>query len=292
MTIRLENVSFRYTQGIEGFFGQEQILQNISFRIDSGEFVGIVGPSGSGKTTLIQHFNGLLKPVSGRVLIDHKDITGQKKIPGNIRKKIGIVFQFPELQFFENTVYDEVSYGPRNLKIPGNEIEKRVREAFDLLELDFEDFRDRAPFHLSEGQKRRVAIASILVMKPEVLIFDEPTAGMDFRGVLRLKSFIRSLKNSGRTVILVSHDMAFIAETVDRILCLKNGQLIFDGTKIDFFSDVPILQKANLSEPEIVRLARALRQENIPVPFSITDLRGMKRFLEARLKSENSFKIR
>lgn len=280
MKIRLENVSYRYTQGIEAFSGKDDAIRDISIEIASGEFVGIVGPSGSGKTTLIQHFNGLLLPTSGKVLIDGVDLTEHKKRLGEIRRKIGIIFQFPEFQFFENTIYDEVAYGPRNLKIPEEVIQTRMQEAFQLLGLDFQEFKDRSPFQLSEGQKRRVAIASILVMEPDVLVFDEPTAGLDYQGVGRLKNFVKELRQVGKTVILVSHDMNFIAEMVDRVICLKNGQVIFDGTKTEFFTDTQLLKTANLKEPEVLRLVRFLRGKGVKIPFPIYELPPLKAFLE------------
>lgn len=280
MRIFLEDVSYRYSQGIEAFSGKDDAIRNISFQISSGEFVGVVGPSGSGKTTLIQHFNGLLLPTSGKVLIDGINIADQKKRLGEIRQRIGIIFQFPELQFFENTVYDEVAYGPRNLKIPEADIELRMREAFQLLGLDLEEFRNRSPFMLSEGQKRRIAVASILVMKPEVLVFDEPTAGLDYQGISRLKAFIRELKPLGKTVVLVSHDMDFIAEMVDRVICLKNGQLIFDGTKNRFFTNNNLLKTAKLKEPEVLRIARLLQKKGIAIPFPVYQLSVLKDSLD------------
>jgi len=280
LKIYLEDVSFRYTQGIEAFSGKGEAIQHISFEITPGEFVGIVGPSGSGKTTLIQHFNGLLLPTSGKVLIDGIDIVQRKKQLGKIRQKIGIIFQFPEFQFFENTIYNEVAYGPRNLKIPEDVIQNRMRKAFHLLNIDFQEFKDRSPFQLSEGQKRRVAIASILVMQPDVLVFDEPTAGLDFQGVNRLKSFVKELKHTGKTVILVSHDMDFIAEMVDRVICLKSGHVIFDGTKEKFFTDFQLLKAANLKEPEVLRLARLLQSKGVQSPFPVYDLSTLKAFLE------------
>ncbi len=280
MKIRMENVSYRYTQGLEAFSGKGEAIQHVSFEVDTGEFVGIVGPSGSGKTTLIQHFNGLLLPTSGNVLIDGINIIEQKKHLGEIRQKIGIIFQFPEFQFFENTVYDEVAYGPRNLKVPEEVIQTWMREAFHLLGIDFDAFKDRSPFQLSEGQKRRVAIASILVMRPDVLVFDEPTAGLDFQGVNSLKSFVQELKHTGKTVILVSHDMDFISEMVDRVICLKNGQVIFDGTKEKFFTNPQLLKTANLKEPEVLRLARLLRNKGVRSPFPTYDLSTLETFLE------------
>ncbi|NOY76438.1 MAG: energy-coupling factor transporter ATPase [Calditrichaeota bacterium] len=280
MRIRLEDVSFRYTQGLEAFSGKGEAIQHVSFEIAPGEFVGIVGPSGSGKTTLIQHFNGLLLPTAGKVLIDGTNLAEQKKQLGKIRQKIGIIFQFPEFQFFENTIYDEVAYGPRNLKIPEKVIQSRIQEAFHLLDIDFQEFKDRSPFQLSEGQKRRVAIASVLVMQPDVLVFDEPTAGLDFQGVNRLKSFIKELKTTGKTVILVSHDMDFIAEVAERIICLKSGHVIFDGTKETFFSDERLLKAARLKEPDVLHLARSLRNKGIPCPFPVYDVSTLQAFLE------------
>ncbi len=286
MIIRLENVSYRYMQGIEAFSGKGEAIRDISIEIASGEFVGIVGPSGSGKTTLVQHFNGLLLPTSGKVLIDGVDLVEHKKRLGKIRQKIGIIFQFPEFQFFENTIYDEVAYGPRNLKMPEDVIQTRMKNAFQLLGLDFQEFKDRSPFQLSEGQKRRVAIASVLVMQPDVLVFDEPTAGLDFQGVGRLKKFVKELRHAGNTVILVSHDMNFIAEMVDRVICLKNGHVIFDGTKTEFFTDTRLLKTANLKEPEILQFIRFLRVRGVKIPFPVYELPPLEAFLE-RLVNTN-----
>ncbi len=279
--IRLENVSFRYTEGLEGYLSSESVLKNISFEIEKGEFVGLVGPSGSGKTTLIQHFNGLLKPTSGRIWVAGEEITAGKKSLKAVRKQVGIIFQFPELQFFENTVFEEVAYGPKNLGISPEQIEARIQKAFAWLNLDFAQFRDRSPFQLSEGQKRRVAIASVLVMEPEVLVFDEPTAGLDYSGVERLKRFVKNLRQTGKTVVLVSHDMDFIAELTDRVLCLKDGQVLFDGTKEAFFSDAELLRRANLKEPEIVRWIQWLRAKGIPLRENILDFEQLFHFLRS-----------
>ncbi len=284
--IRFQDVSFRYSEGLEGFLSSEAVLQNISFRIAPGEFVGLVGPSGSGKTTLIQHFNGLLKPTTGKIWVAGEEITEKKKNLKEIRKRVGIIFQFPELQFFENTVFEEVSYGPQNLGIPAAEIEKRIQKAFEWLDMDLNRFRRRSPFRLSEGEKRRVAIASVLVMEPDVLIFDEPTAGLDYTGVTLLRRFIRNLRRTNKTVVLVSHDMDFIAELVDRVLCLKDGQVHFDGTKADFFANDSLLREAKLRPPEIVRWVRRLRQQGLPLSADLFSSEELLQFLR-NLKKNN-----
>lgn len=243
---------------------ETKALDNINVEIRQGEFIGLIGHTGSGKSTLTQHLNGLLKPTSGRILINHVDITDKNIKLGDIRKKVGLVFQYPEHQLFEETVFKDIAFGPGNLGLSEAEIEDRVKEAMDLVKLPFEELKDRSPFELSGGQRRRVAIAGVLAMKPEVLILDEPTAGLDPRGrddiLAQIKSFHQQMDN---TVILVSHSMEDIAKLVDRIIVMDRGKIALTGTAGEVFQQVDTLESIGLGIPQITYLVKRLREIGI-----------------------------
>ena len=241
-------------------------LDDISFSVDRGEFIGIIGHTGSGKSTLMQHLNGLLKPTSGNILLDGKDIWSDKAYTRQSRFRVGLVFQYPEYQLFEESVYKDIAYGPKNMKLSIEEIDRRVREAASLVGLT-EDQLQGSPFDLSGGQKRRVAIAGVLAMEPEVLILDEPTAGLDPAGredILNKIQEYRKVKNA--TVMMVSHSMNDVARLTDRLLVLANSRLVMEGTPDHVFAHAQELVELGLDVPQITRVFLRLRQLGLDVP--------------------------
>jgi energy-coupling factor transport system ATP-binding protein len=247
------------------FFPEHRALSGVSFRIERGEMAALVGASGSGKTTLIQHFNGLLLPSSGRVRVMGMDPAASKKRLGGLRRKVGLVFQFPELQLFEETVEKDVAFGLKSFGLSETDARKRVRGALEMVGLDCRSFGRRTPFHLSGGEKRRAALAGILVMEPEVLVLDEPTAGLDWEGTRHVEDILQAYHRSGRTVVFVSHDMDLVARLADRVLVLSKGKLVFDGRKSDLFRQGALLKQAGLTLPHVVRFMRRLRRKGLPV---------------------------
>lgn len=240
-------------------------LTDVSFQVERGEFIGVIGHTGSGKSTLMQHLNGLLKPTSGSVLLDGEDIWSDKKLTRQIRFRVGLVFQYPEYQLFEETVYKDIAYGPGNMGLSKEEIDRRVREAAALVGITDEQL-EVSPFDLSGGQKRRVAIAGVIAMEPEVLILDEPTAGLDPEGredILRNIDDYRKAKNA--TIMMVSHSMSDVARLAQRLLVMNNSRLAMDGTPIEVFSRAQELIDMGLDIPELTRLFLKLQQMGIPV---------------------------
>lgn len=280
MNIGLQDVSFGYKQFAQNLGNNGYILKNINLKIDHHEIIGIVGASGSGKTTLIQMLNGLLEPDQGTVLLDNKPAIYSGEFANNWHKRVGIVFQFPEMQFFENTIFDEISYALRNRNIAEEEISERVMAVAEILELPPIDLYKRSPFHLSEGQKRRVAIASILVLEPEILIFDEPTAGLDFSGITILKRIIERIYNENKIVIVVSHDVDFVAEISHRIIALSGGKIIHDSSKEDFFVNEDLLSQSHLELPQIMKLAKELIKKGKPVKYPVFSVHELQAFLK------------
>ena len=234
MSIQVKNLKHIYEKGMPG---ESVALEDITFSVEDGEFLGIIGHTGSGKSTLLQHLNGLLKPDEGTIEIGDTDITASGISMVEIRKRIGLVFQYPEYQLFEETVAKDVAFGPRNLGLGEEEIEERVREAIELVGLDYEKFKDRSPFELSGGQKRRVAIAGVIAMRPEVLILDEPTAGLDPKAHKDVLAMIEEVhRRTGNITILVSHNMADIAGLSDKVLVIDSGRMVTIGTPKEVFS--------------------------------------------------------
>ncbi len=257
MPIIAENISHVYNKGQPD---ETYALRDVSFSIEDGEFIGIIGHTGSGKSTLIQHLNGLLKPDSGRILIDGRDIMSKDVSLRGIRRKVGLVFQYPEYQLFEETVAEDVAFGPKNLGIPPDETDQRVREALRLTELDYDEIADRSPFELSGGQKRRVAIAGVLAMRPEVLILDEPAAGLDPKSHVQILEMIRRVREERKvTVILVSHNMDDVARLCSRVFVMEKGELILSGTPREVFSQTELLRKAGLGLPAAADLIFRMR---------------------------------
>ena len=247
-------------------------LDNVSFSVEKGEFVGIIGHTGSGKSTLMQHLNGLLKPTSGQILLDGKDIWTDKKTTRQTRFRVGLVFQYPEYQLFEETVYKDIAFGPKNMGLDKDEIDRRVRQAAKLVGLR-EDQLEVSPFDLSGGQKRRVAIAGVIAMEPEVLILDEPTAGLDPEGreeVLANIQAYRKAKNA--TIIMVSHSMNDVARLTDRLIVMNHAQKAMDGTPTEIFTyeHTQALIDMGLDIPEVSRVFMQLREKGLDVPVVYT----------------------
>lgn len=268
MLIELKNVSYIY--GRDSVF-EARALNDVSLGIDEGEFIAIIGHTGSGKSTLIQHFNGLMKPTEGHVLIEGENLA-ESKNPSLIRQKIGLVFQYPEHQLFEETIAKDVAFGPQNLGLPADEIERRVIDAMETVGLPYEEYKDVSPFELSGGQKRRAAIAGVLVMKPKVLVLDEPTAGLDPKGRDDILNEIKAIYDKlGITVILVSHSMDDVARLVDRIIVMERGIVLMDDVPREIFKHEETLVNIGLGVPQITSLMRTLKKKGLPVnPDCIT----------------------
>lgn len=252
-------------------------LKDINWDIQDGEFWGLIGHTGSGKSTLIQHLNGLLKPSSGRIIIDGVDIHGKGVRMKNIRQKVGLVFQYPEHQLFEETVERDVAFGPRNMGLSEKEVTNRVKEALESVGMRYSQIKDKSPFELSGGQMRRVAIAGVLAMKPSVLILDEPTAGLDPRGRDEILDEIVQLRKQRKiTVILVSHSMEDIAKLVDKLAVMHQGQMVRTGTPKEIFRDYKGLTQIGLGIPQITELMLKLRERGKNVPADILTVEEAK----------------
>ncbi|MBM7615271.1 energy-coupling factor transporter ATPase [Alkaliphilus hydrothermalis] len=258
MSIKIENLTYIYNP--KSPF-ESKALDHVSIEIKQGEFIGLIGHTGSGKSTLTQHLNGLLKPTSGKIYINNLDITDKNVKMPEIRKKVGLVFQYPEHQLFEETVYKDIAFGPINLGLSESEVENRVKEAMGLVKLPYEELKDRSPFELSGGQRRRVAIAGVLAMKPEVLILDEPTAGLDPKSRDEILQQIKHLhEQMGSTVILVSHSMEDIAKLVGRIIVMHKGSVAITGTARETFRQVEKLESIGLGIPQISYVMKKLKE--------------------------------
>lgn len=271
MSIQVRNLSHIYSKGMPD---EQKALDNINFNIYDGEIVGIIGHTGSGKSTLLQHLNGLLKADSGSIEIDGVDITTPGVSMRDIRKKVGLVFQYPEYQLFEETVALDVAFGPKNLGLSPEEVDSRVKEGLELVGLSYEDIKDRSPFELSGGQKRRVAIAGVIAMKPHVLILDEPTAGLDPGAHKDILSMIEEVHESQNNIILfVSHNMADVAALSDKVLVMDEGKLIMAGTPKEIFAQRDRLAAIGLSVPPVTELMYRLKERGIPAAENILDIR-------------------
>lgn len=267
MSLKLDAVSYNY---LEGTPMEKTALNNVSLTIEAGEFVGLIGPTGSGKSTLVQHFNGLLLPTAGKVYVDGVDLTKKETQLRAIRQKVGMVFQYPEHQLFGETVLEDVGFGPRNGGLEEKEVEGRVKEALGYVGLDYETLKERSPFELSGGQKRRVAIAGVLAMRPSVLILDEPTAGLDPRGREEILDQVKRLQQKrGITVILVSHSMEDVARLVNRIIVMEKGSIALDGTPVEVFRQAERLKNMGLGVPQITELMSELKLRGVNVNTDI-----------------------
>ena len=260
--IEIKNLSHIYSPGT---VFEKAAIKDINLNINKGEFFGIIGHTGSGKSTLIQHLNALMKPTVGHVLIDGEDINADKSRLKTIRRKVGLIFQYPENQLFEATVFEDVAFGPKNISLDIAEIDRRVKNALELVGLG-EDYYKKSPFELSGGQKRRVAIAGVLAMEPEILIMDEPTAGLDPRGRDEIFAQIKNLHSKmGNTVVIVSHSMEDIAKLTDRLAVIADGRVKFLGTPREVFRNTPELEKIGLAAPQISYLMGMLKRRGFTV---------------------------
>ena len=252
-------------------------VDGVSMEIYEGEFLGVIGHTGSGKSTLIQHLNGLLKPTSGAVYLGDRDIWAEPKKIRDVRFRVGLVFQYPEYQLFEETVYKDIAFGPKNMGLDEKEIDRRVRSALAFAGLG-EDLLEKSPFDLSGGQKRRVAIAGVIAMDPEVLILDEPSAGLDPAGRRSMLENIRAYhRQKGTTVVMVSHSMDEVAENVDRIVVLANAGVVMSGTPHEVFSRARELMDVGLNVPQVTQVAMELKRQGVdidPAVYTVADLRA------------------
>lgn len=286
MPIQLSNVTHTYSQG-SAF--QATAIRNVNLTIEDGEFIAIIGHTGSGKSTLVQHLNGLLKPTEGQILIDGEDLNGEKTDRRRIRQKVGLVFQYPEYQLFEETVAKDIAFGPKNLGLSDEEIDQRVRRAMAHVHLDYDKYAQRSPFELSGGQMRRVAIAGVLAMEPKVLILDEPTAGLDPRGRDRILSMVQELHaQGGVTVMMVSHSMDDVARLATRLVVMSKGEVVATGTPSEIFRQREMMEQVHLGVPEAAKLCAALRQHGIDLPDDLYTPAQLQEHLLAKWKEVSS----
>ncbi len=272
-----------HTYGIGTPFCRSAV-EDVSFDVMDGEFLGVIGHTGSGKSTLIQHLNGLLRPTSGQILLGGRDIWAEPKKIRDVRFQVGLVFQYPEYQLFEETVYKDIAFGPANMGKTGAELDRCVRESAKLVGIR-DDQLEKSPFELSGGQKRRVALAGVIAMEPKVLVLDEPTAGLDPAGRENLMANIRDYhRNKHTTVVLVSHSMDEIARNVDRIVVLKSAHVLMSGTPREVFARGDELLSAGLDVPEVTRVAMALRRRGLPIDPAVYTVEELERALLAARK--------
>lgn len=265
MSIKIENLTHVYMQN--GPF-EKKALDDVNIDIKDGEFVALIGHTGSGKSTLIQHMNGLLEATSGKIIVDGDDITKEGVKLSDVRKKVGLVFQYPEYQLFEETIEKDISYGPTNLGLDKDEIHRRVIKSMEMVGLDYEFYKNKSPFDLSGGQKRRVAIAGVVAMEPKILILDEPTAGLDPKGRDDILNQIKILHEKyNMTIILVSHSMEDVAKIAEKVIVMNKGKVALQGTPSEVFKEVDTLEKIGLGVPQVTYLMRELRNKG----FNVSD---------------------
>ena len=263
MSIEVNQVTYTYMPGTAF---ERTALSKITLTIEEGVLTAIAGHTGSGKSTLVQHLNGILRPTQGSVLVDGQDLSAKDKTSITARRRVGMVFQYPEHQLFEETVEEDIAFGPKNLGLSSEEIARRVRRAMELVRLDYDTYRERSPFQLSGGQKRRAAIAGVLAMEPKYLVLDEPTAGLDPRGRDDLlQRIVRLHREKKMTVIFVSHNMDDIARLADRVIFMHEGRVLLDGPPREAFREKLALKTAGLEEPETVTLLEKLQQRGLAV---------------------------
>ena len=267
MSIKIENLTYVYMPKTPF---EKKALDNVSLEIEDGEFLAVIGHTGSGKSTLIQHLNGLLKPASGKIYVDGTDITDKDTKLVDIRKKVGLVFQYPEYQLFEETIAKDIAYGPTNLGLNEDEILRRVKKSMKMVGLDYDEYKDISPFELSGGQKRRVAIAGVIAMEPNVLILDEPTAGLDPAGrddILEQIKFLHEKYNM--TIIFVSHSMEDVGKLAEKIIVMNDGHIELQGKPKEVFREIDTLERIGLAVPQVTYLMRELKRKGFNVSEDI-----------------------
>ncbi|HLR20663.1 MAG TPA: energy-coupling factor transporter ATPase [Tissierellaceae bacterium] len=275
MIIEIEDLEYIYNPNTPF---EKKALDNINLEIEEGEFIGLIGHTGSGKSTLVQHLNSLMKSTSGNIIIDGTNINDENTNLKEIRQKVGLVFQYPEYQLFEENIYKDIAFGPKNLGLSEEEVYNRVKESMEIVKLDYETLKDRSPFELSGGQKRKVAIAGVIAMKPKVLILDEPTAGLDPKGRDEILNEIHQMfLSQGITIILVSHNMEDIARLVDRILVMDQGKIAMDGTAEEVFKQSDRLESIGLGVPQITRFMKAYKAKGHDINEDIFTVEDAKK---------------
>ncbi len=285
MSIRTENIKYVYSEGTPF---RTLALDDVNITINQGEFVGIIGHTGSGKSTLIQLFNGLELAAEGKVIVDGTIVGDDKKKLKLIRQTVGLVFQYPEYQLFEETVAKDVGFGPLNLNLSQEEVDYRVKESLELVGFNYNKIKDASPFDLSGGQKRRVAIAGVLAMKPDYLILDEPTAGLDPAGRNEIFGQIKKLhEKSNVTVVLVSHSMEDIAKLVNRVIVLSKGKIHMEGTPKQIYSQAEELQKIGLGIPQIASIVKELRNRGFDIKPDILSVEEAKTEILKEVRRRN-----
>jgi len=288
MTLKAEHISHLYDTDTPL---AHKALDDVTLEILDGQFIGIIGHTGSGKSTLVQHFNGLLKADQGRIYFNGEDIYDKDYNLKNLRSKVGLVFQYPEHQLFEIDVFSDVCFGPKNLGLSSQEIEARAKEALQMVGLS-EAYYTQSPFDLSGGQKRRVAIAGVLAMKPEILILDEPTAGLDPRGRQEILDQIKKLqKETGITVILVSHSMEDVAEYVDRIIVMNNGKIMYDDVPGEVFKHYRELEEVGLAAPQVTYIMHSLKETGLDVDVNVTTIEEAAAQIAKALTSDTDHEV-
>ena len=282
MPIEVKNLTHIY---MEGTPFEARALDSVSLSIRDGEFIGVIGHTGSGKSTLIAHLNALDRPEPGTVFVNGMDLGAKDADLAKVRRTVGLVFQYPEYQLFEETVAKDVAFGPRNLKLPEDEVQARVRRAMEMVGLA-ERYSDRSPFDLSGGQKRRAAIAGVLAMEPSILILDEPAAGLDPVGRREMLDLVKRIHKAGTTVVMVSHSMDDVGRLCDRLIVLEHGHVAFTGTPAEVFRHGDELRAIGLDVPECARLAAALREKGFSLPEDIYSYDDVRSALLKMLKGE------
>lgn len=278
MSIVIENLSYVYSPKTPF---EHKALDNISLTVEDGDFLGIIGATGSGKSTFIQHLNGLIKLTSGKITVDGIELHNKPDLK-KLRAEVGMVFQYPEYQLFDETVEKDVSFGPKNLGLKKDEIAERVKEAVETVGLDYDEFKERSPFELSGGQKRRVAIAGVIAMRPQILVLDEPTAGLDPVGRIEMFDLIAKLKETTvKTIIMVSHNMDEISEVANKIAVLEHGKLCFHGTPKELFKHAEELEEIGLDIPTAIKLKNELKARGVELSDDIVTAND---FVEAVVK--------
>lgn len=287
MILKAENLSYVYSQGTPF---EKTAVNNVNIEIEKGEFLGVIGHTGSGKSTLIQHFNGLLKPSSGKVYLDGQDIWADKKQIRNVRFRVGLVFQYPEYQIFEETVYKDIAFGPHNMGLSEQEIDRRVRATAEKVGIP-EGMLKKSPFEISGGEKRRVAIAGVMAMEPEVLILDEPAAGLDPKGRERILSLIQEYhRTMGCTVLLVTHSMEDAARYASKLLVMNNGEIFCYDKTPEVFRRSAEIEKIGLSVPQITRVFNILKEKGINIADDIYTVDRAKELLLSYFRNEGSIR--
>lgn len=278
MSIVIEHLNYVYMSG--GPY-ETKALSDVNLTLHDGEFVGLIGHTGSGKSTLVQHLNGLIMPTSGRVLVDGMDLADKATDRRAIRQRVGLVFQYPENQLFEETVEKDIAFGPKNLGLDDAEIDRRVKDAMRRVALDYNRLHDRSVFELSGGQMRRVAIAGVLAMEPQVLVLDEPCAGLDPRGREEILGLVKRLhEEAGTTIVMVSHSMDDVASLAERVIVMNHGEVAMDGAPRDVFACGEELRGMGLDVPQAVQLADKLRARGFDIPEGIYRIEEIKAEIE------------